>query len=1158
MNTPDELITIFDRILQGSYSQEEAGILRQWLRMSEDLLQFVAQDGKFNTNIGQVQGGEIHIGDRNYQGIDAESIRVTLQEVLSPQTHQIEVDWHSLSQQMLEEQRLTTNPLTSLEGIAYRTEQVYVPLGLVERNKRSRRREDVSPEEGSALYEETEITQRFENEEFLKQVLQQGQSPKSQGKRIAIIGEPGAGKTTILQQIARWVSGEMAQSVVIWVSLADLRGQELEPYLLGRWLQAVARRLGQAESSLLLQDTFVAQFQQSQVWLMLDGVDEMQVLGDRNPLTDIERQIRIGGLLSQTRIILTCRLNFWDAARNALDKFDTYRTLEYSYPQQVEQFIGKWFGALPPGEGEQAKQLCVALRESGNERIRDLVKNPLRLTLLCFNWQLGEGTLPETKAGLYEQFVDDFYEWKPEQFPTTAKQRQQLNAALSELAREAIDKQATRYWLRHNFVCEFLGEPDEPDSLFKLALELGWLNKVGIEPENTKKTVYAFFHPTFQEYFAALVIDDWHFFLNHIPDNPSHSDANYRIFEPQWKTVFLLWLGRQDINKFQKETFIKTLVDFDDSCGAFYWHHAVMLAGVGIGEFKNCQIALEIVDMLVTWRFGYYHEQKREWQDFPEYIQSSAWKSLNETDRSFVVEALTELICLRNKQEGKISFRTLEFLVTFDSGNSFAKKIQVKILQNTSDDSCRQEAARILGDISFGDSEVISTLLEILHTSLKDVLAKLPKPSEDWILLPDTEDDNKFEELEDQSEVMTLKELQELKESLAQARAMNLKSGLDWYAVESLHKIDPGNPEIINSLIKQLGWCPSAYNIHDNAILLLKQIGVGNVELIHSLKEKLRDCNNERMCGAFAECLGTIDTDNEEAVNILIDLLCNGKEISEVEDIRNYAADALIGLGNQNTRVISTLNNLLKSSNINEKTYQVLVKIIGEIGIHKQESIKFLSEPLEHRKDTNSLWETALALEKIYPGNDYAMDVLIKLIENTLDEEFRQSLMWSLVFNKNLEGKNIGSGNPKLITSILRLLNTNTNKKTRETAAKVLEKISIGNVTAIEVMTKLLENIQDVDIQKAIALSLNSIDPGNSIAVSSLVNLLKLGILKQWDKKSLISSLKETLPADQLLLFAYDLRDYLDSKTYNSIVWYCSSNMKYPDFYRACQIRLHR
>ncbi|MHC5737441.1 NACHT domain-containing protein [Nostoc sp.] len=58
-------------------------------------------------------------------------------------------------------------------------------------------------------------------------MLRQRQSPKSQGRRIAIIGEPGAGKTTLLQQIAQWVSGEMAQSVVIWVSLADLRSREL-------------------------------------------------------------------------------------------------------------------------------------------------------------------------------------------------------------------------------------------------------------------------------------------------------------------------------------------------------------------------------------------------------------------------------------------------------------------------------------------------------------------------------------------------------------------------------------------------------------------------------------------------------------------------------------------------------------------------------------------------------------------------------------------------------------------------------------------------------------------------------------------------------------------------------------------------------------------
>ena len=95
----------------------------------------------------------------------------------------------------------------------------------------TQRREDVAAEEGSDLYREKEVTQKFEHSEFLEQVIQQGSTPKSNGKRLGIIGEPGAGKTTLLRQIANWVAAEISEAIVIWVSLADLQGKELEPYL---------------------------------------------------------------------------------------------------------------------------------------------------------------------------------------------------------------------------------------------------------------------------------------------------------------------------------------------------------------------------------------------------------------------------------------------------------------------------------------------------------------------------------------------------------------------------------------------------------------------------------------------------------------------------------------------------------------------------------------------------------------------------------------------------------------------------------------------------------------------------------------------------------------------------------------------------------------
>jgi predicted NACHT family NTPase len=239
---------------------------------------------------------------------------------------------------------------------------VYVPLGLVERKKLSRRREDVSPEQGSSLYEETEITQKFEQGAFLEQVLRQGQSPRSGGRRIAVIGEPGAGKTTLLQQMAQWVAENIAGAIAIWVSLADLQGRSLEDYLLEQWLPAAVQQQGQAEASTLVKDAFVSLFQAGRVWLLLDGADEMPVAAG-NPLSEMERQVRLGGLLAQARIVLTCRLNLWDGDRYALDTFDVYRTLEFAYPGQVEQFVGQWFGALP--EAQWGRQNgCV--RRCGN------------------------------------------------------------------------------------------------------------------------------------------------------------------------------------------------------------------------------------------------------------------------------------------------------------------------------------------------------------------------------------------------------------------------------------------------------------------------------------------------------------------------------------------------------------------------------------------------------------------------------------------------------------------------------------------------------------------------------------------------------------------------------------------------------------------------
>ncbi len=134
-----------------------------------------------------------------------------------------------------------------------------------------------------------------------------------------------------------------------------------------------------------------------------------------------------------------------------------------------------------------------------------------------------------------------------------------------------------------------------------LALNLGWLNTVGIDAINPRQPVYAFFHPTFQEYFAARSIDDWDFFLprEHEDKPVENLEANkrYRIFEPQWKEVFLLWLG-QDKGELeeQKIALIEALEEFNDGCKKFYRYRAIFMSAAGIAELSKYSKADKIIE----------------------------------------------------------------------------------------------------------------------------------------------------------------------------------------------------------------------------------------------------------------------------------------------------------------------------------------------------------------------------------------------------------------------------------------------------------------------------------------------------------------------------------------------------------------------------------
>ncbi len=752
--------------------------------------------------------------------------------------------------------RITTNPLMVEDRLKFNLDQVYVPLGLTERRR-------VTIFEGQDEIDSSGEENRSNNIPNLDELLVQLVA-NSEPNRVGIIGEPGSGKTTCLQKLA---SGLLDRQLLpIWISLADLQGETLENYLLQDWLKMATRQINIDPK---VQQDFAAQFERRRVWLLLDAIDEMAI----NPsisLSNLARQLQ--GWVGAAHIILTCRSNVWDSGKNALENFITYRNfgLSYGYTQphnQVKQFIQGWFKDTP----KLGEDLAVELAQPQYQRLRDAVKNPLRLALLCRYWLRTQGKLPSTKASLYQQFTDTIYEWKQDRFPTSLTQRQQLDRALGKLALQSIDidlpkSKRVRFRLDHHTVVALM----EPD-LLELALQLGWLNQVGILAQTGAK-IYAFYHATFQEYFAARSITDWHYLFS--GDSANHPP----IFSPYWQETILFWFGRTDVVTSKKEACLAALINFDKDRGGFYYYRAYFLAAAAIAEFPESIHSQEIIDQLLQWRFAEFISEKNTWRFYPLPIQDGARIALRQTDRVVAILGLEKFV--QTVENPFLQWQAAHSLgKVFDPGNSIAIRSLVDLIKVVHSSDLLIKICESLSKINPNyNNPAISTLVNIIQIENTESLTRKAAFALGKLLIeqsPKTSNNNSLLTLSIDTLVQIIETGQNRDNQIA--------------ALDNLRQISPAHPAKQQQFTNNQTLASSTHK-RRKKVAHQRDLNMAIVEL----ERKLATGNNSESQRRYAYQLGKFQPGHPMAINALLVLMSDPQPASFYKRTGEYIKELVL------------------------------------------------------------------------------------------------------------------------------------------------------------------------------------------------------------------------------------------------------------------------
>ena len=444
--------------------------------------------------------------------------------------------------------------------------------------------------------------------------------------RIAVLGEPGSGKTTFLRYLIsrmladpehyRRAFGLKHAPVPILISARDIDPRQLPD----------RKRLNEVCVPEVLRGEIPAELfpnllDRGSCVLIIDGLDEIQSVEDRHRVAEwIEAFTAANG--AGNKVLVTSRIAGFHETPLKLG-FARFTLCEFDL-EDVRSFVYRWYEAVaktvladePQLRSRRVEEMSAHLLDVMNDKpgIQQLAHNPLLLTIVLLVYT-NRQKLPEERAKLYEECINVLLEYLQQSklgpsYGGNVEALQHLRLA----QRRDLLKGVAR-WLHENglleadrgTICQAVLHPVLPTMGFDPEIAESFLREV--EQRSgllvRRSGGIGFSHLAFQEFLTALCLAE---------DETEEAAVEFLLsvrFRGWWREIVQLYATTIP----NATRLIGRLVGAEDTAFA----HSLLLAGACLADARRVQdvtlrdtVIRKLLGLYLESEFSFHHRQARE------------------------------------------------------------------------------------------------------------------------------------------------------------------------------------------------------------------------------------------------------------------------------------------------------------------------------------------------------------------------------------------------------------------------------------------------------------------------------------------------------------------------------------------------------------------